>query len=95
MSAVLAAAITGFLGSFLPDTKRIDGTHIHATIYIGAFVAMGSQVVSAGPLQIFLVSFIGTTIYFLITPYLKGLGGRLGLIAFISSLLGVAMRFWL
>lgn len=91
----MAAAVTGFLGSFLPETKRIEGTHIHATIYIGAFVAMGAQVVNAGPLQIFIVSLIGTTIYFLVTPYFKGLGGRLGLIAFIASLLGLAMRLWL
>ncbi len=95
LTAVVAAALTGFLGTFIPDTKRIESTHVHATIYMGAFVAMGSKVVSAGPWQILLVSLLGSTIYFFISPYFKGLGGRLGLIAFISSLLGFAMRFWL
>ncbi|MDG0815974.1 hypothetical protein NWE73_06350 [Bdellovibrio sp. PAP01] len=94
LTAVVAAALTGFLGSFIPDTKRIESTHVHATIYMGAFVAMGSRVVNAGPGQILLVSFLGSSIYFFMSPYFKGLGGRLGLIAFISSLLGVAIRFW-
>ena len=95
LSPVISAALTGFLGTFIPDTKRIESTHVHATIYMGAFVAMGSKVVTAGPGEILLVSFLGSTIYFFVSPYLKGLGGRLGLIAFISSLLGVALRFWL
>lgn len=95
LSAVVAAALTGLIGSFIPDTKRIESTHVHATIYMGAFVAMGAKTVSAGPWQILLVSFIGSSIYFIARPYFKGLGGRLGLIAFISSLLGAAMRFWL
>lgn len=93
--AVVAAALTGFLGTFIPDTKRIEKTHVHATIYMGAFIAMGSRVVEAGPWQILWVSVLGSTIYFLISPYFKGMGGRLGLIAFISSLLGWAMRHWL
>ena len=95
LSPVISAAFTGLLGTFIPDTKRIESTHVHATIYMGAFVAMGSKIVTAGAWQIVLVSFLGSTIYFFISPYFKGLGGRLGLIAFISSLLGVALRFWL
>jgi hypothetical protein len=95
LSPVISAAFTGLLGTFIPDTKRIESTHVHSTIYMGAFVAMGSKIVTAGPWQILLVSFLGSTIYFFISPYFKGLGGRLGLIAFISSLLGVALRFWL
>lgn len=95
LSPVISAALTGFLGSFIPDAKRIESTHVHATIYMGAFVAMGSKVVTAGAWQIVFVSLLGSTIYFFMVPHFKGLGGRLGLIAFISSLLGVALRFWL
>lgn len=94
LSVVIAAALTGLLGTLIPDTKRIDSVHVHANIYMGAFVAMGSKVVDAGPLQILLVSLIGSTLYFVISPFFKGLGGKLGLIAFISSLLGLAMRLW-
>ncbi|WP_347358588.1 hypothetical protein [Bdellovibrio sp.] len=62
--------------------------------HTGAFVAMGSKTVDAGAAQILLVSLMGSTIYVVISPYFKGLGGRMGLIAFISSLLGIAMRYW-
>jgi hypothetical protein len=95
LSTVLAAALTGFLGTIVPETKRIDAVHVHANIYMGAFVAMGSRVVDAGTLQILLVSFIGSTVYFIISPFFKGFGGKLGLIAFISSILGLALRHWL
>lgn len=94
LSVVVAAALTGLMGTFIPESKRIDSVHVHANIYMGAFVAMGSKVVSAGPEQILLVSFLGSSIYFLMSPYFKGFGGRLGLIAFISSLLGIGMRWW-
>ncbi|WP_374030023.1 hypothetical protein [Bdellovibrio bacteriovorus] len=94
VSAVIAASFTGLLGTFIPDSKRIEGTHIHATIYIGAFVAMGSKVVDAGLKEILFVSIIGSLIYSFVSPYLRGLGGRLGFIAFVASLMGVALRFW-
>ncbi|WII72356.1 hypothetical protein QJS83_00560 [Bdellovibrio sp. 22V] len=91
---MIAASFTGLLGTFIPDSKRIEGTHIHATIYIGAFVAMGSKVVDAGLKEILFVSIIGSLIYSFVSPYLRGLGGRLGFIAFVASLMGVALRFW-
>ncbi|UOF01537.1 hypothetical protein [Bdellovibrio reynosensis] len=92
---VTAAALTGLIGSFIPDTKKIESAHIHATVYIGAFIAMGSKVVMAGFPQILFVSILGTTIYFFISPYIKGFGGRMGFVAFISSILGFALRNWL
>lgn len=95
LTAVVAAAITGLLGTFIPESKHIEKTHVHSTIYSGAFVAMGSRVVEAGPWQILLVSAVGSGIYFLTYRRITGIGGRLGLIAFISSLLGVALRYWL
>lgn len=95
LTAVVAAALTGFLGTFIPESKRIDGTHVHALIYMAAFAAMGARVVTAEPMQILFISLIGSTLYFFISPYFKGLGGRLGMLAFIASLLDLAMRCWL
>ena len=92
---VISAAFVGLIGTFIPEPKRIAQTHVHATIYSGAFVAMGSKGVDAGPWQIFAVSLVGSSLYFFLRPYFNGLGGRLGLIAFISSLLSVALRIWL
>ncbi|MBO9667588.1 MAG: hypothetical protein J7501_12335 [Bdellovibrio sp.] len=92
---MISAALVGLLGTFIPETKRIESTHIHANIYMGAFVGMGSKIVEAGPWEILLVSFIGSSIYFWMSRYFKGFGGRLGLIAFISSVLGFVLRLYL
>ncbi|WP_413560630.1 hypothetical protein [Bdellovibrio sp. HCB209] len=92
MDVVTSAALTGLLGTFIPETKRIESNHIHANIYMGAFVAMGSKVTEQGFWEILLVSAIGSLIYFAMLRYFKGMGGRLGLIAFISSLLGLALK---
>ncbi|WP_413578042.1 hypothetical protein ACLVWU_05865 [Bdellovibrio sp. HCB290] len=92
MSTVEAAALTGLLGTFIPATKRIESNHVHANIYMGAFVAMGSKVTEHGFWEILLVSAIGSLIYFVMSRYFKGMGGRLGLIAFVSSLLGLALK---
>ncbi|MFM6927889.1 MAG: hypothetical protein ACKOX6_05455 [Bdellovibrio sp.] len=91
----MSAALVGLVGTFIPESKRIAQTHIHATIYSGAFVAMGSRGVDAGAWQIVVVSFVGSSLYFFLRPYFNGMGGRLGLIAFISSLLSVTLKIWL
>lgn len=92
MSPVEAAAVTGLLGTFIPETKHIESNHIHANIYMGAFVAMGSKITEQGFWEILMVSAIGSLIYFVMSRYFKGIGGRLGLIAFVSSLLGLALK---
>lgn len=56
---------------------------------------MGSRGVDAGAWQIVVVSFVGSSLYFFLRPYFNGMGGRLGLIAFISSLLSVTLKIWL
>ncbi|WP_413580909.1 hypothetical protein [Bdellovibrio sp. HCB288] len=92
MSTVESAALTGLLGTFIPESHRIDRNHVHANIYMGAFVAMGSKITEQGFWEILLVSAIGSLIYFVMSQYFKGMGGRLGTIAFISSLLGLALK---
>ena len=91
-SSVLAAAFIGFAGTFLPETRRIDHWHVQATIYTGAFVAMGSKLNQTEHWQLLMVSAIGTTLYFILDRHFKGLGGKLGLIAFISTLLSLLLR---
>lgn len=95
ITPVVSAAFVGLVGTFIPESKRIAQTHIHATLYSGAFVAMGSRGVDAGFWQIMVVSVVGSSLYFFLRPYFNGMGGRLGLIAFISSLLSVALKVWL
>lgn len=91
----MAAAFTGILGTFIPENKKLSRVHTHSTIYTGAFVAMGAHVVQAGALEVLGLSIIGSVIYFLMLPYCNGFGGRMGLIAFITSLLGAAVMYLL
>ncbi len=91
-SSVLAAASIGFFGTLIPKNPRLDPLHIQATIYTGTFVAMGSAIDQTSLWHLLLVSTIGTTVYFLMDRRLKGLGGKLGAIAFISTLLSLLLR---
>ncbi len=92
VSAVIAAASIGLLGTFIPNNRRIDDVHIQSTIYSGAFVAMGSRLDQSSVWQLLLVSVIGSTLYFVLDRYVKGLGGKLGLIAFVSTILSLLLR---
>ena len=92
LSAVMAAAAIGLLGTFIPNNRRIDKIHIQSTIYSGAFVAMGSRLDQTSVWQLLLVSLIGSTLYFILDRYVKGLGGKLGLIAFVSTVLSLLLR---
>lgn len=84
LTAVLSAAITGLIGSFIPGNRFIEKIHIESAIYSGAFVAMDSRLLHAGPYYVIIASFIGASLYFLMTPFFKGFGGKLGTIAFLS-----------
>lgn len=93
-NTVLAAASIGFLGTFIPNNRKIGQLHIQATIYTGTFVAMGSKIDHTSAWQLFLVSALGTTLYFISDRYFKGLGGKLGSIALITTLLSLLLRSW-
>lgn len=92
LPSVVAAALIGFVGSFIPESRHIESIHVHSLLYMGAFVAMGSRVVDMHWLQIGLISVLGTAFYLLLSPYFKGFGGRLGMYAFITSILGLLIR---
>lgn len=92
VSAVIAAASIGLLSTFTPNNRRIEAVHIQSTIYSGAFVAMGSRLDQTSVWQLLLVSLIGSTLYLVLDRYVKGLGGKLGLIAFVSTILSLLLR---
>lgn len=91
-SPVLAAATVGFTGSFYHFSKWVEKQGIHAVIYAGAFAGMCSPEYLSSPQYVFLVSFIGAALYLISKPHLKGFGGKLGTIAFISTVFLVALR---
>jgi hypothetical protein len=86
LSAVLSAAIVGFVGSFYPFSRFVLKGKIRAIIYAGAFAGMCAPEHLIRHEYILLISLLGTGIYFIGRPHFDGFGGKLGTIAFISSL---------
>ncbi|WP_374074579.1 hypothetical protein [Bdellovibrio bacteriovorus] len=91
-TAVLAAATVGLLGTFIPVPALLDRRGVQAAIYAGTFAGMCSPHILENPWHILIVSFFGTILYFFTKPYLKGFGGKLGTIAFFSSMLLVMVK---
>lgn len=85
-SPVLAAASVGLIGSFYHFSKPVQKEQIHGVIYAGCFAGMCAPEHLIAHKNILLVSLIGTLIYFSIKKHFNGFGGKLGTIAFISSL---------
>ncbi len=83
---VSAAASMGLVGSFLHFPKMYEKKGLHSAIYAGAFAGMASRQILEGPLHVLIASVIGGITYVLLKPYFNGFAGKLGLIAFMSTL---------
>jgi hypothetical protein len=79
MNVVIASALIGILGHFFIKKHEI-------AIYCGSFAGMTS-VFLLSPIQMVFLSFLCATLYIFSTQLFKGLGGKLGTIAFASGLL--------
>ena len=88
---VLAASITGLLGSFVPATQAF-GLHPRAAIYAGSFAGMCSAELIGDYWQLTLLALIGTSLYALTMNLFAGFGGRLGGVAFVSVALFMLTR---
>lgn len=87
LTPVLACAGTGFVGSFLHFPRYYEKNGLHSVIYAGTFAGMCSPAILKSPWHIMCLSMIGVTLYLLSKPYVKGIGGKLGTISFISGLI--------
>jgi hypothetical protein len=79
-NSVLASGMVGFVGSII--YKRFA-----APIFCGSFIAMASENLPTISRGIIIASVLGGIIYILIKDLFDGYGGKLGAIAFISSIL--------
>lgn len=86
-SPVLSAATIGFLGSFIWFSKHVEKSGIHAVIYSGSFAGMASPEYLSGFGHIFFISLVGTSLYLWSKPHLSGFGGKLGTVAFITTMI--------
>ena len=91
-SAVLASALLGFLCTFIPLPQNFERKGIHAAFFTGTFAGMSSpQILNDHP-RVLLASLVGTMIYFAMKPRLVGIGGKMGAVAFLSSLLVIFLK---
>ncbi|QDK42278.1 hypothetical protein DOM21_12660 [Bacteriovorax stolpii] len=86
-SPVLSSALIGFVGSFYWFSKDIEKSGIHAVIYAGSFAGMAHTEYLSGPGHIFFISLIGTSLYLWSRPHLSGFGGKLGTVAFVTTII--------
>lgn len=85
-SPVLSSALIGFSGSFVPHKG------VQAVIYAGSFAGMCSPEYLNTDGTIFVMSIVGSSVYLFSKPHFTGFGGRLGTIAFISSVVVIMTR---
>lgn len=86
ISVVVASCIIGLIGAGLEHFFKIH--HLAFIIFAGSFVGMSSSAVATWPL-IIIGGGLSSILYQLSTHLYRGYGGRLGTIAFISTLISV------
>lgn len=92
ISAVAASAGIGLLGSFGPKVKRFSGFEISLAVYCGSFAGMCSMQTLSKIHELLIVSFLGAILIQLLQNKFTGLGGKLGMTAFLSVALFVLAR---
>lgn len=86
-STVLTSGISGVLaGILLPIIFKANGLTLAAALFSGAFLGMTGEERFKKTSYFLVASIIGGIIFIYSQPYFNGLGGKLGAIAFISSL---------
>lgn len=84
LSAVVSSALVGLFGSFITSAKRPIINSCPAAIYSGSFAGMCSVEIIHSLPQLLGVSLIGGLIYLGLESLFKGIGGKLGTVAFTS-----------
>lgn len=90
--AVMAATTVALIGSFINFPKKYRSRNFPAVIYSGTFAGMCSPAILRGHSDVIVLSLIGTVLYLLALPYAKNFGGKLGTVAFVSSVIFVVLR---
>lgn len=92
-TAVFSAAAVGFAGTFLHFPKIYERQGLHSALFAGSLAGMCSREILTGPWDVVWVSGFGAIIFVLARPHGNGVGGKLGTIAFVSSLMFFVSRW--
>lgn len=82
---VVASALIGLFGSFLPRIGAIPAPILHGDVFIGSFAGMCSGSIILGMNEVLALGVMAGGVTVIVGSWLTGLGGRLGSIAFIAS----------
>lgn len=86
IGVVAASSLLGLtFGLILPNVFT-NGGSLAVALFCGTFIGMSTTSKLSTRISVIIASVIGTIIYLYTAPYFAGLGGKLGLIAFGSSI---------
>ena len=86
IGSVAASSLLGLaFGLILPNIFA-NGNSLAVALFCGTFIGMSTTSKLSTGISVIIASVIGTVIYLYTSPYFAGLGGKLGLIAFGSSI---------
>jgi hypothetical protein len=91
-SPLLAASALGVAVTYVPVPARFDRRGIQIAFCTGTFVGMSSLKIISSPQQVLVVSLLGTALGVLAGSHFKGIGGRMGFIAFLASSTWLLLR---
>jgi hypothetical protein len=84
--AVLASSLLGLIGGLVFPNVFSSGQALAVALFCGTFIGMSTSAKLTTWFSVIQASIIGTIIYLYTAPYFAGLGGKLGLIAFGSTI---------
>lgn len=83
------------MASFIPNSRLYDAKKLSLVAYCGSFAGMAAPEILGTPFEFFLVSFAGAGIFIGAQEHFKGVGGKLGAMAFLSVFVTVLVtRGW-
>ncbi|WP_437919491.1 hypothetical protein [Sphingobacterium sp. LRF_L2] len=96
LSVVFSAACIGFLGSMLPNIWKKSSfvQQLPAALYCGAFVGMSSPRVADGIGFVLVAGFFTATFLVVSKSVLRGVGGKLGTLAFVGVLFAYLIFYY-
>ncbi len=86
IGAVAASSLLGLTFGLLLPNIFSNGNSLAVALFCGTFIGMSTTSKLSTGISVIIASVIGTLIYLYTAPYFAGLGGKLGLIAFGSSI---------
>lgn len=91
IGAVVASSLLGLTAGLILPNILNNGTSLAVALFCGTFIGMSTTSKLTTTLSVIIASAIGSVIYLYTASYFAGLGGKLGLIAFGSTIATVGI----